>query len=55
MGGWIWHRASALERCFAIAGGLLLMYARLETDAAGILCVAIAIGFHLWRTNNVKR
>ena len=50
MGGWIRDRASAMERVLAIAGGLLLMYARTEADIVGIVCVGIMLGAHLWRT-----
>jgi hypothetical protein len=35
MGGWIRHRANVIERVVAIAGGLLLMYARIEADIRG--------------------
>jgi TRAP transporter 4TM/12TM fusion protein len=51
MGGWIRQRASFIERLLATAGGLLLMYARIEADVVGVFCAAIAIGLHLWRTN----
>jgi TRAP-type uncharacterized transport system fused permease subunit len=49
MGGWIRARASVMERVLAIAGGLLLMYARTEADIVGIVCVGIMLGLHFWR------
>jgi TRAP transporter 4TM/12TM fusion protein len=49
-GGWIRQRANMLERAFAVAGGLLLMYARIEADIVGALFVAAALGLHGWRT-----
>jgi len=52
MGGWIRQHASLFERILAIAGGLLLLYARTETDLIGIVCVSIAMGVHLWRTRS---
>jgi TRAP transporter 4TM/12TM fusion protein len=49
-GGWIRRQAGAAERVLAIAGGLLLMYARLEADIVGVMVAGIGIGGHLWRT-----
>jgi hypothetical protein len=38
--------------CGQSSAALLLMYARTETDVVGVLCVTVAIGLHLWRTNS---
>jgi TRAP-type uncharacterized transport system fused permease subunit len=49
LGGWIVRPANALERAFAVAGGLLLFYPGTVTAAAGgALCLA-AVASHVAR------
>jgi TRAP-type uncharacterized transport system fused permease subunit len=55
MGGWIRAKANGIERALGIAGGLLLMYARIEADALGAACVATMFAVHLWRTAPRRR
>lgn len=48
-GGWLTHRAAALERSLAVAAGLLLIYPSSVSDIAGVVVLGIAIALHLRR------
>ncbi len=50
LGGWIRGPVNMFERALAVSGGLLLFYAGLWTDLAGLVLFATAVVVHLART-----
>ena len=52
--GWIRRETTLVERTLAAIAGLLLMFPAAGTDAAGLLCLGVALAVHLWRDREAR-
>ncbi len=53
-GGYLLREANAVERVLACVGGLLLLYADIRTDIAGLVVLAAVVTMHVLRTRGMR-